>query len=293
MSAERRAALRRVLTFALLAVGVLLAHRLDIALLRETADDAIVRQSDQPRLQVSFGRSRLAVRAATVSTDHQQALQALLAEQFAGARIETEFRSGLLLPDTWETISARVLNLIAATTSAQAVVDSQGIRIHGITANVDDYRSRLESLRGVAGDSVEIDSAVTAVGPLPRSQALCARNFATIIERAAAAQPIRFRLSGTELSDAALPLFDRLVEFAHDCRDTRIAVVGYTDATGPEDWNQKVSTARAQAVASELVQRGIEPDRLLVEGRGSQSPLADNDTVQGRTRNRRIEFELR
>jgi OOP family OmpA-OmpF porin len=69
--------------------------------------------------------------------------------------------------------------------------------------------------------------------------------------------------------------------------------MGHTDATGEEAWNMQVSRARAQAVADHLIASGVAVERLIIDGRGSQQPLASNDTVQGRERNRRIEFELR
>jgi outer membrane protein OmpA-like peptidoglycan-associated protein len=86
---------------------------------------------------------------------------------------------------------------------------------------------------------------------------------------------------------------DRLSEFTYDCRDPKIAIIGHTDATGEESWNMQVSRARAQAVADHLIASGVAAERLIIEGLGSQHPLAENDTVQGRERNRRIEIELR
>ena len=54
-----------------------------------------------------------------------------------------------------------------------------------------------------------------------------------------------------------------------------------------------MSQARAQAVADYLIANGVAADRLVVEGRGSSEPIADNDTRYGRSLNRRIEFGLR
>ncbi|MDH5305387.1 MAG: OmpA family protein, partial [Gammaproteobacteria bacterium] len=74
---------------------------------------------------------------------------------------------------------------------------------------------------------------------------------------------------------------------------SRIAVIGHSDATGSADGNLQISRARAAAVAAALQLRGVARDRLIVEGRGATQPIASNDTVAGRERNRRIEFELR
>jgi outer membrane protein OmpA-like peptidoglycan-associated protein len=70
-------------------------------------------------------------------------------------------------------------------------------------------------------------------------------------------------------------------------------VEGFTDNTGNEAVNQTISIKRAQAVKNELVSRGVRADRILAVGMGQRSPLASNDTAQGRAENRRIEFVVK
>jgi OOP family OmpA-OmpF porin len=88
-------------------------------------------------------------------------------------------------------------------------------------------------------------------------------------------------------------VLDKIIEVADDCRDSTIAITGHSDSSGNETWNRRLSVARAQAVADYITRGGITPARLLVEGLGSAVPIADNATAQGRSINRRIEFELR
>ncbi|MBL7938972.1 MAG: sodium-translocating pyrophosphatase [Flavobacteriales bacterium] len=68
----------------------------------------------------------------------------------------------------------------------------------------------------------------------------------------------------------------------------KLKIGGYTDNVGEEAANMKLSTERAQAVRSALVAMGIASDRLEAEGYGSQHPVGDNATEEGRTQNRRI-----
>ncbi|HRH68747.1 MAG TPA: sodium-translocating pyrophosphatase [Flavobacteriales bacterium] len=68
----------------------------------------------------------------------------------------------------------------------------------------------------------------------------------------------------------------------------KLKIGGYTDNVGEEAANMKLSTERAQAVRSALVAMGIAGDRLEAEGYGSQHPVGDNATEEGRTQNRRI-----
>jgi outer membrane protein OmpA-like peptidoglycan-associated protein len=72
--------------------------------------------------------------------------------------------------------------------------------------------------------------------------------------------------------------------------DATFHVRGYTDSTGPDAENQKLSTKRAQTVAERLEQSGIQPSRIRVEGRGEADPIATNDSEEGRAANRRVEI---
>lgn len=70
--------------------------------------------------------------------------------------------------------------------------------------------------------------------------------------------------------------------------NVRLKVGGFTDNVGSADRNLQMSRDRANTVVTELVRRGISPDRLAPEGYGEQEPIADNSTQEGRARNRRV-----
>ena len=73
--------------------------------------------------------------------------------------------------------------------------------------------------------------------------------------------------------------------------DAVIIVVGHTDSSGTEEYNQKLSVRRAKSVADYLIGRHhISDNRFVVQGYGESAPLADNQTPAGRSMNRRVEF---
>ena len=72
-----------------------------------------------------------------------------------------------------------------------------------------------------------------------------------------------------------------------------VRIVGHTDNTGNDAINNPLSIERAQRVRDYLVARGINAERIVVEGRGSREPIADNGTESGRAQNRRVEILLR
>ncbi len=73
---------------------------------------------------------------------------------------------------------------------------------------------------------------------------------------------------------------------------TYVDVVGHTDSTGSEEYNQKLSEERARSVAGYLNSQGVLADRMLLAGRGELDPIASNDTPEGRTQNRRVTIQI-
>ena len=72
----------------------------------------------------------------------------------------------------------------------------------------------------------------------------------------------------------------------------QIAVTGHTDNVGSAAANQRLSERRADAVKNYLASRGVDANKIRTSGRGLSAPVADNKTVQGRARNRRVEVEI-
>jgi outer membrane protein OmpA-like peptidoglycan-associated protein len=68
----------------------------------------------------------------------------------------------------------------------------------------------------------------------------------------------------------------------------KVQVEGYTDSVGSDEYNQKLSENRADAVRDFLVTQGVQPDNISATGYGKAKPVADNATSQGRAQNRRV-----
>jgi len=71
--------------------------------------------------------------------------------------------------------------------------------------------------------------------------------------------------------------------------DEMLTIVGHTDSTGPEAYNQNLSERRAQSAADYLIGKGIPASKITIMGMGESSPAADNGTREGRAMNRRVE----
>jgi OOP family OmpA-OmpF porin len=87
-------------------------------------------------------------------------------------------------------------------------------------------------------------------------------------------------------------VLDKLAQQAKDLNLEVIVAVGHTDSVGTDAYNQKLSERRAAAVKAYLVSKGIAANRIYTEGKGEKSPIADNKTKEGRSKNRRVEVEV-
>jgi len=287
MPIERRQILRGACSVLLLISGALIAVSIDSGLpgqIKSTMSPAVL---DTPRFSVRLGRNHLSLAGTTATREHESGLMQLVDDQFAGHVVQTDFNAGLFVPREWDTLSARLLYLVAATDSAVASIDENGIELRGITFDGPTYERRLEFLESALPAGTTMNTDVIIANADFSLDAICLRIFSVLAD-----QTVGFQQSSTEIRLASYPLLDRITEFAYDCRAPSIVITGHSDAAGSEARNLQASRARAQAVADYLVRAGIATERLIVEGLGSVDPVADNATAHGRELNRRIEFTL-
>lgn len=103
---------------------------------------------------------------------------------------------------------------------------------------------------------------------------------------------IYFRPASSTLDDKSFAILESIVDIVIRCPGMTIEVAGHTDAIGSDAANQRLSEARAQAVAHYLTSKGIAANRFQAVGYGEAKPVATNDDAEGRGRNRRIEFSV-
>jgi outer membrane protein OmpA-like peptidoglycan-associated protein len=107
------------------------------------------------------------------------------------------------------------------------------------------------------------------------------------------AKTILFDTGKTTLKSASLEVLDNAGAILNEYPRSNFYVDGYTDSVGRESSNLKLSQGRAAAVVSYLVSKGVSADRLESRGFGEASPIADNNTRDGRRTNRRVEIVLK
>ena len=104
---------------------------------------------------------------------------------------------------------------------------------------------------------------------------------------------IEFAYDRAELTADGRETLGEVVRFMNDQKEITLEVWGHTDAKGAEIYNLRLSQKRAAEVVSHLIANGIAAERLKSAGFGESRPLADNETEEGRERNRRVELNIR
>ncbi len=101
---------------------------------------------------------------------------------------------------------------------------------------------------------------------------------------------ISFATNRADIQPNFREVLDRFATNLNEFQDTSITIIGHTDSTGSDAVNDQLSLARADSVRNYLSARGVNPQRIRIEGRGKREPIASNDTADGRARNRRVEI---
>ena len=103
-------------------------------------------------------------------------------------------------------------------------------------------------------------------------------------------QNVTFQSGSSQLTDVAKRELSLHAEVLLQQPELRLSVLGHTDSRGDAAVNQRLSQLRAESVKQYLLAQGLSESLVEAEGRGETQPIADNATVEGRRRNRRVEL---
>lgn len=101
---------------------------------------------------------------------------------------------------------------------------------------------------------------------------------------------ISFDTNRSDIKPNFQPILQRFAATLLENPATNVVIIGHTDSTGSDAINQPLSVDRAARTRDYLAGRGVNPNRITIEGRGSREPIASNNDASGRARNRRVEI---
>jgi len=103
---------------------------------------------------------------------------------------------------------------------------------------------------------------------------------------------VTFATNSSNISADFYKVLDSVALVLNEYEKTYVDVIGHTDNTGALQYNQTLSEARASSVARYLESQKVISQRIITRGAGPSSPIASNDTPEGRALNRRVEIVL-
>lgn len=138
-----------------------------------------------------------------------------------------------------------------------------------------------------ADDNDETDPTCDELSPGERANFESCALGASIVLRG-----VNFEFNSAKLTAEAVGTLATVVEALDNRPDIVVEVAGYTDSSGADNYNLRLSKKRAESVRDFLVEQGIKPNRLIPRGYGEAQPIADNATEAGRELNRRVELKV-
>lgn len=106
-------------------------------------------------------------------------------------------------------------------------------------------------------------------------------------------EKIHFEYNKADVKSKSYKLLNSLADAVKKCSNEIVTISGHTDWDGSKSYNAKLSLNRANSVKKYLVSKGISKNRLITIGHGESKPIASNRTKDGKSKNRRIEFNIK
>ncbi|MGM8909225.1 OmpA family protein [Psychrobacter sp. 1U1] len=217
------------------------------------------------------------------SSDKQQLLEKLKAQYpNKPVRDEIEVRSNISIPTNWQQIATAIID------SDISNIRQGRIDIHGTTISLHGKVSSLEQRQAIQN---RIHTRLTDLYQL-ENQLVVIEGEQRLIDDTLGNRIVEFESGSANLTPLGLGILDDMAGVIQSLGDKPVTITGHTDDVGNPTANLALSNERAEAVKQYLIGRNIDAARLSTTGKGDADPIASNETEEGRTRNRRIEFLL-
>jgi outer membrane protein OmpA-like peptidoglycan-associated protein len=101
---------------------------------------------------------------------------------------------------------------------------------------------------------------------------------------------ISFDTGKSDIKSNFQPILDQFANGLRSNPNAEVKIIGHTDSQGSDSVNDPLSVQRAASTRSYLASRGANANNISIDGRGEKEPIADNNTTDGRAKNRRVEI---
>lgn len=191
----------------------------------------------------------------------------------------------------------KILDLMKGVPNATVSIVDKTVYLNASDAEalkklVADVKEALPADFNVLAEPQLIEADAVAAANMEASEAIT--DTATLDQLVAALnkQIINFAVDSAEIPAENKAILDKAAARLKELPEVQLLITGHTDTQGTHEYNQKLSEDRAKSVHDYLVSQGVNDDKLDVQGKSFDEPIASNATEQGRFKNRRIEFQL-
>ena len=133
---------------------------------------------------------------------------------------------------------------------------------------------------------------VAAPAPAPKPEPKPEAKPKPVAEKVTFAADVLFDFDKSVVKPEGRSKLDDLANKVKSINLEVVIAIGHADSIGSDEYNQKLSVRRAEAVKAYLITKGVETNRIYTEGKGEKQPVASNKTKEGRAKNRRTEIEV-
>ena len=186
--------MRAAATILVIVTGLMLAGGLDREPGIADIEPEHVAPLAESRFAVRATPGRLTLTGTTLSTSHEAALQTLARNRFGTRVTVTEFRPGVLIPDSWAEMSIAVLEVVATMNSAEAILAPLSIDIRGVTSDAVLTASGIDLLHTLVPGNLKLTTDIIVVRSSAPLDELCRKAFSALL-----LGPVSFEESSAEI----------------------------------------------------------------------------------------------
>ncbi len=189
---------------------------------------------------------------------------------------------GVVPPPNWTEYMSKLLGPnLKQIRGGQLQVNGTQIALKGTVSNEAQRQKIVSDMATALNPTYTVDNALV-VGASAQS----------MLDQTLSNRVIEFEVSSATLTPTGIAIVDEMEAAIKQLGTPRIQIIGHTDSSGDRMSNVVLSLARANSVREYLIVKGIPEASMSALGAGPDRPVASNDTPEGRTKNRRIEFRL-
>lgn len=201
----------------------------------------------------------------------------------AGRVVDRLEVGGVVPPANWSDYMTKLITSnLKQVRNGQLQVNGTRVALKGSVANEALRQQVASNMATALNPTYIVDNGLVAAGGEAQG----------LLDKTLSNRVVEFESGAATLTPTGRAILDEMAAAIKQIGTSKVQVIGHTDSSGNRPANVALSLARANAVKAYLTDKAIPAETLIPVGAGPDQPLVSNDTVEGRAKNRRIEFKL-